>query len=129
MKQVKRTERGWAGHLIFSSSCRFRRNTLLEYGDKKWIVSTVGAYVNSDGKFDAIGHNRFFETMAFEAEERNGYLDADVAREIPFESDWGIFGETWKEVIEKYPQVDNVANDMHEKVVNELSLRILESEE
>lgn len=129
MKQVKRTERGWAGHLLFASGCRFRRNTLLEYGDKKWIVSTVGAYVNSDRKFDAIGYNRFYETMAFEAEEQNGYLDADVSKEIPFESDWGIFGETWEEVIEKYPQVDNVANDMHEKVVNELSLRILKSEE
>ena len=129
MKQVKRTERGWAGHLLFASGCRFRRNTLLEYGDKKWIVSTVGAYVNSDRRFDTIGYNRFYETMAFEAEEQNGYLDADVSKEIPFESDWGIWGETWKEVIEKYPQVDNVANDMHEKVVNELSLRILESEE
>lgn len=129
MKQVKRKERGWAGHLRFASGCRFRRNTLLEYGDKKWIVSTVGAYVKSDGKFDAIGYNRFYETMAFEAKEQNGYLDADVSKEITFESDWGIFGETWKEVIAKYPQVDNVANDMHEKVVNELSLRILESEE
>lgn len=124
MSEVKRTERGWAGHLIFASGCRFRRNTLLEYGDKKWIVSTVGAYVNSDGKFDAIGYDRFYETMAFEAEEQNGYLDADVSKEIPFESDWGIFGETWKEVIEKYPQVDNVANDMHEKVVEELTIAI-----
>lgn len=124
MSEVKRTERGWAGHLIFAGGCRFRRNTLLEYKDKKWIVSTVGAYVNSDGKFDAIGYDRFFETMAFEAEERNGYLDADVSREIPFESDWGIFGETWKEVIAKYPQVDNVANDMHEKVVEELTIAI-----
>lgn len=124
MSEVKRTERGWAGHLCFSSGCRFRRNTLLEYEDKKWIISTVGAYVNSDGKFDAIGYDRFFETMAFEAEERNGYLDADVSREIPFESDWGIFAETWKEVIGKYPQVDNVANDMHEKVVEELTIAI-----
>lgn len=128
MSEVKRTERGWAGHLIFAIGCRFRRNTLLEYEDKKWIISTVGAYVNSNGKFDAIGYNRFYETMVFEATEQNGYLDADVSREIPFESEWGIFGETWKEVIEKYPQVDNVANDMHEKVVSELMLRITESE-
>jgi hypothetical protein len=129
MKEVKRTERGWAGHLMFASGCRFRRNTLLEYEDKKWIISTVGAYVNSDRIFDTIGYNRFYETMAFEATEQNGYLDADVSREIPFESEWGIFGETWKEVIEKYPKVDNVANDMHEKVVSELMFRIAESEE
>lgn len=124
MDNVKRTERGWAGHLFFASGCRFRRNTLIEYGNKKWIVSTVGCYVNPAGNVDTIGHNRFYETMAFEAEEQNGYLDADVSSEIPFESDWGIFGENWKDIIAKYPQIDNVANDMHEKVVEELTVSI-----
>lgn len=70
MKQVKRTERGWGGHLLFASGCRFRRNTLLEYGDKKWIVSTVGAYVNSNGKFDAIGYNRFMKQWYLKQKNR-----------------------------------------------------------
>lgn len=124
---VKVTERGWAGHLMFASSCGFRRNTLLEYGDKKWVISTVGAYRNPDGKMDTIGHQRWYETMAFEAEEKNGYIDADVSKPIDFESDWGIWGGSWDEVYTICNHVpDNVANDMHERIVSELIAKIRE---
>lgn len=125
-KGVKVTERGWAGHLIFADNCGFRRNTLLEYKDKKWIVSTVGAYRNSDGKMDSIGLNRWYETMAFVGTEQDGYIDADVYQQIYFDSEWGIWGESWDEILEEYPHPDNFANDMHEKVVLELMLRITE---
>ena len=96
---VKITERGWAGHFICSDMCKFRRNTLLEYGDKKWIVSTVGAMPQSEtmrkipefcskNGFETIGLGRYYETMAFEAKPIKNeegvviYYDADVKKQI-----------------------------------------------
>lgn len=68
--EVKRTERGWAGHYICSYKCLFRRNTLLEYKDVKVVVSTVGAQLESDRprRFDTVGHGRYYETAAFMAD-------------------------------------------------------------
>ena len=87
---VKRTERGWGAHFIAADHCRFRRNTLLEYGDRKWIVSTVGNYAPFETKPTTIGFTRWYETMVFEAEMQDGYIDADVCKEIDIDNDWGI---------------------------------------
>lgn len=112
--EVKRTERGWAGHFICAENCKFRRNTLLECGDIKVVVSTVGAmYLN--GKLEEIGLNRHYETMAFYVDDASGeYKDADVSREIFFESQSAL---KWH----KKGYIDNEANEMHEAVVKELS--------
>ena len=123
---VKRTERGWAGHYICADRCLFRRNTLLEYQDKKWIVSTVGNFALSTRGTDMIGADRWYETMVFEAEMKNGYIDADVTKQIYPENDWGIWGESWEQVKTLHPYPDNDANDMHERIVNEMAGRIVE---
>lgn len=133
MEEIKRTERGWAGHYICSRDCLFRRNTLLEYGNKKWIVSTVGCQICRHdlspyykiGDIMSIGANRWYETMAFES-SYDEYDDPDVlSKEIKFESKWCICGNTWKEVMRKYNDTpDLAANEMHEKVVNELMEKI-----
>ena len=125
MDNVKITERGWAGHFCCSRYCLFRRNTLLEYGDRKWIVSTVGNMIDPlTDKPKTIGYDRWYETMAFEAGEAYSYIDADTSKDIYINSECGLYAKTLEELQEKYPSVDNVANDMHEAVVAELAERI-----
>ena len=130
INEVNVTERGWAGHFILADRCLFRRNTLLEYKDKKWIVSTVGAYRTLENKIDNIGHHRWYETMAFEAQEKFGYIDANTENKISFDSKWCIWrGDSWKEVCENCDGTpDNAANDMHDKVVSELIDKIKEQD-
>ena len=127
INEVNVTERGWAGHLIVANKCLFRRNTLLEYKNKKWVVSTVGAYRNYENKIDSIGYRRWYETMAFEGQEENGFIEANVGEEISFDSEWGIWGDSWEEVCDNcHGTPDNAANDMHDKVVSELIDKIKE---
>ena len=115
LKEVKRTERGWAGHFCCSDSCKFRRNTLLECGDVKIVVSTVGAmYIN--GRREEIGLDRHYETMAFHVDPKSGdYKDAAVHRQVWFESPWAL------KVKKTDKFIDIKANDMHEAVVKEIS--------
>lgn len=120
---VKITERGWAGHYCCADMCKFRRNTLLEYKDKKWIVSTVGAmpagkysFDKNENGFTTIGLGRYYETMAFEAQKNGIYWDANVERQIDFDSDWCIDDCNFN--------TDQQANDMHDNVVRELIVKI-----
>ena len=119
LKKVKRTERGWAGHFICSDRCKFRRNTLLECGDVKIIVSTVGAMYDEKGELEEIGLDRHYETMAFHVDPNSGeYKDMDVQRQIWFDSPWTL---KWH----KDGYIDNEANDMHEAVVKELTEKLM----
>lgn len=119
---VSRIERGWGGHFICADRCQFRRNTLLECGDERIVVSTVGMmkdiHTPNEMKFDTIGYNRHFETMAFHAKYDGRYWDADVERQVYFESPWAI----------EELDADDRANDMHEVVVDEITRKLASGE-
>lgn len=122
MIEVKRTERGWAGHFCCSYDCRFRRNTLLEYNDVGVVVSTVGNMIRN-GVPEEIGLDRDYETMAFYVDKRTKeYKDADVRKQIFFDSNWQLKNDGDDDFI------DNKANDMHEAVVKELSEKLIRGE-
>ena len=118
---VNRTERGWAGHFICADSCEFRRNTLLESGEERIVVSTVGGYRYNE-KLKTIGAGgRYYETMAFEAKKKGPYFDADVSEQLSFENEWAICADS----IDELPDdVDNRADEMHEAIVSELTARL-----
>ena len=121
---VKRTERGWAGHFIGAHDCAFRRNTLLENGEERIVVSMVGGY-SKKAKLETIGAGgRYYETMAFKAKKKGQYFDADVLEEISFNSEWAICADSPEELPD---DVDNQADLQHERVVAELMAMLEQS--
>lgn len=116
--ELKITERGWPAHYICAEYCLFRRNTLIEYADLKWVVSTVGRQLPAKGydHWETVGHNRYYETMAFKAKEDGIYWDADTLSPINFDSEWAIH--------DCGDDSEFRANEMHDKVVAELSEKI-----
>lgn len=116
--EVKRTERGWAGHFCLSYRCEYHRNTLLEYNGVKVVVSTVGRLCIDliNNTYEEVGHRRYFETMAFIAKENDKYNDADVTRQVSFDAKWCL----------PSPYMELEADTMHEDVVMELSKRLVD---
>ena len=116
--EVKRTERGWAGHFCCSYRCEYHRNTLLEYNGMKVVVSTVGRLCKDmvSNTYEDLGYKRYFETMAFMANEDDKYNDADVERKISFDAKWSL----------PSPDMELEADAMHEDVVMELSKRLVD---
>ncbi len=117
--KVKITERGFGAHFIGNRSCGFRRNTLIEKGEKRVVVSTVGNYqpkgsFNKNDKHEhEIGARRFYETMAFEAKKEGVYWEANIGVEVPFTSNWALS--------ELEQESDLAADEMHEAVVREIA--------
>lgn len=117
MKNVRKTERGWAGHFCCSHECLFRRNTLVELGNKKIVVSTVGLMLSpedSEDTFIKIGIDTYFETMCFYS-NNNEFDDADGQKPI-FVDKPHYIGEPNREID---------ANNMHETIVNEITEKLL----
>ena len=119
-KKVNRVERGWAAHYICADKCRFRRNTLLTFKNVKIVVSTVGNMI-TDGDIEQIGYNRYYKTKAFHAKKKDTrYFNGDVNKEIRFNSNsCGSISE---------PDVDDKANNMHEAVVEEITMKLIREE-
>lgn len=119
-KQVKITERGWGAHYILAARCMFRRNTLIERGRTRIIVSTVGNLRDREDetKTDTVGDKRYYETQAFRATQRGvkPYWDADTLKPVNFKSPW---------CVDKFDRLTDLwANDMHEAVVVELVVKL-----
>lgn len=120
MSNIVRTERGWAGHFICAKDCFYRRNTLLSNGRRKIVVSTVGG-MKVKGKWDTIGAGgRYYETMAFVAKKEGHYWEADVSKQLSFDSEWAICADS---PVKLPDDVDNKADRMHEAVIAEFIKR------
>lgn len=127
MTQIKKTERGWAGHFIGSPNCAFRRNTLVQYGRKHVVVSTVGCYrPYGEGKPVSIGYDRYYETYAFYSDPADKvYHDIQVDQQVyaPNNVKWSI---SEKEM--KSKEIDNIANKMHEDYVTAIEKMLINGE-
>ena len=118
---MKITERGWAGHYIMSRWCLFRRNTLIEHNGKRVVVSTVGNKLNPQThELEEVGSGRYFETMASIAIKDGEYWEFDSSQLLPFDGQWRI--------AEKKAGSDNLANEMHDNIVNEFCNMLLSNE-
>lgn len=111
------TERGWPAHFICADRCAFRRNTLVKLGERRIVVSTVGAMrARSDIDIERIGVDRYYETMAFEAVWQDPYWEADVSRQVEFEGQWAV------DHLERHCSLD--ANTMHDEAVAQVAAMV-----
>jgi len=120
-KDIRITYRGWPGHFIASRHCVFRLNTLIELGDVRVVVSTVGnMIVPYSAVAEEVGCGRYYETMAFHASLRDNYWDANVGRQVDIPGTW---------TVDKINSLsDHKAQAMHEDAVQDISQRILSGE-
>ena len=90
---------------------------MVELGDSKVVVSTVGSMRGSGDELEEIGYRSYYETKAFIAMLELGmYWDADVTEEIDINS-----AQTLREAS---TGSDALANNMHEDAVIEIAERM-----
>jgi hypothetical protein len=122
---VTRTDRELG---TYPQGMQFRRNTLLEYGDVRIVVSTIGRFVAPDemagilkDKHIILGPDRYYETLAWHAKKYDYGWDSNIGRgQLRFAGPWAI------------PHVDETsdadANQMHEMAVEEITARLEEGD-
>lgn len=123
LDKVKITYRGWPGHYCMGSKCVFHLNTLVEVGDVRVVVSTVGNLRSGLPHMygaEEVGCGRYYETMAFRAALIDGYWDQESGQSI------SLSGKT--AVTRMTKQCDQEAQDMHEVAVRAITNRILSGE-
>lgn len=126
MEDIKITERGWCGYLKGYADCLFRRNTLIEYRDKKVVVATLGNYIDwLNEEVSPVKDSMWYVTIAGYATKNEGYWDMDPQRRIKINGRHYITG-TFDELLATYECIDETANDMHEAIVVEMMDRICE---
>ena len=126
MEEVKRTERGWCGYIQGYQYCLFRRNTLIEYLDKKIVVATLGNFIDPyRWKVMPIKDDIWYETIAGYAINKEGFWDIDGNNMIEIKSNHTIQGEL-DYILDNYKTPDLYANIIHETIVDEMMDRICE---
>lgn len=128
MEEIIRTERGWCGYIKGYQYCLFRRNTLLEYLNKKIVIATLGNFIDPyRWKVMPISNDVWYETIAGYAINKEGYWDIDGDRRIGIKTPHAIYG-SMDYLLEKFKTPDIYANNMHEDVVKEMMDRIVEDD-
>lgn len=124
MEDIKRTERGWCGYIQGYQYCLFRRNTLIEYNNKKIVIATLGNFIDPfRWKVMPLKDDIWYESIAGYAIDSNGYWDINPQDIIPIRCKHTISG-TLDHIVEKIGTPDIYANKIHEDVVNEMIDRI-----
>jgi hypothetical protein len=109
------TERGYSAHFCLSERCRFVRNTLLEYGDNKLIVSTVGRMRSlDDKKYERTNASAYYETMVFKAVYIEPYWEIDPLSELYID---GVPRELTEDICH---ESDFKADLIHDNMVNHI---------
>lgn len=109
------TERGYPAHFCLSERCGFVRNTLLEYGDNKLIVSTVGRMRSlDDKKYERTNASAYYETMVFRAVYIKPYWEIDPLSELYID---GVPRELTEDICH---ESDFIADLIHDNMVNHI---------
>ncbi len=122
VRRVKITERGWPGHFVCADRCRFTRNTLLECGETRIVVSTVGNLLHN-GRVIRVADGRYYETMAFHAKLDEGYWDANVYLQVEVPASLECSVPSFD------VESDMAANEMHDEIVAYFAKRLAGGDE
>lgn len=114
MPQITITERGWPAHFICAERCRFRRNTLVECGRRRFVVSTVGDMRDDQNREQPVGAGYYYETKVFRARRAGVYWDANTSKQIDGSCLPG----------KMHYNSDLKANAIHDKTVAELVAKL-----